>query len=431
MSDAGKTDILNTVDRSNQNLLSGSQALNPGVLNNSIGTTPSDVAWNEAKNLESQASDIRQAATDEKGMWKSTAQDQEAKYKVLLDRANSIKQSVLDQSNGALNITPQDAASFESVISQSPNLSDPVKANLINKVNGIANAGGSIKEIDSLQSPFVRASKAAQELSAVAAKTAPTTLLGKAANVVGSPIDSGRAALSGIANSGVANSIEQSPLVSGMGNILQSAGTTGGQQASSLLGDLVGSGALSLGSDQLQSNPNIPNNTTSPVNGIQPSVDPLAGNIFASLDPALGQGAYEQPMALQALTGMYDPALMSQFTPAATAAATRLGQVQTAANALQGLEGKFQAAGGGQGPLMGTLSQIGGKVSGNEAGQYAGQAQNVGTELQAAGVPQAEINNFLPQLTENNSAANAGIQQLINYLMTLGAPAFNNNTAVR
>jgi hypothetical protein len=182
---------------------------------------------------------------------------------------------------------------------------------------------------------------------------------------------------------------------------------------------------MSLGGDQLQGNP--ANAGVNPANAVQPTANPLAGNVFASLDPALGQGAYEQPMALQELAAMYDPALISQFTPGANAAANRLGQVQTAASGLQGLEGKFNAAGGGAGPLMGTLEQLGGGIVGNQARQYAGQAQNVGTELQAAGVPQAEINNFLPQLTENKSAASAGVQQLMNYLMTLGAPAFNNN----
>ena len=94
--------------------------------------------------------------------------------------------------------------------------------------------------------------------------------------------------------------------------------------------------------------------------------------------------------------------------------------VGLAQNAEQNLAQNFNQAGGAQGPIASILSRLGATFTGGEPAQYGGQAQADAQAIaQATGLPLPQIESSIPQLKENQTAAQASlgnIQALIQAL---------------
>ncbi len=151
---------------------------------------------------------------------------------------------------------------------------------------------------------------------------------------------------------------------------------------------------------------------------MQPQQTP---GIFSSL-PGMGGSPQLEAQAMQTLTGMFDPYLMSGYAGPAATEAANLQKAQTASAALSGLLPQFQAAGGAQGPIAGLLSRIGATFTGGEAAKYGGQAQQAAQAISnATGIPLGQIQSYMPQITQAPQTAQLDIQQLKNILSSLGA----------
>jgi len=145
----------------------------------------------------------------------------------------------------------------------------------------------------------------------------------------------------------------------------------------------------------------------------------LASNPFLSLT---GQApSVLQPIAMQALLGMFAPSLMNQGTT--TAAANASQQVQKAQQAgaqLQALMQQYNQGGGAQGGILGTLAPIKAAITGGPAGSYGANANQVLQQIsQATGVPANQLT--APQLSQNQAAAGNTVQQLVALLNASGA----------
>lgn len=180
----------------------------------------------------------------------------------------------------------------------------------------------------------------------------------------------------------------------------------------------------------MATSPNLvapPTNQQTNAQGTQPMAPtaqtiPGAGaGIFSSL-PGMGGSPQLEAQAMQALTGMFDPYLMSTYAAPAAQEATAVQKAQTGAAMLPGLLQEFQQAGGAQGAIPGALSRLGAILTGGPAARYGGQAQQFAQQLSSAtGIPVGELSAYLPEITQTPQVAQSNIQQLRNILASLGA----------
>jgi hypothetical protein len=148
--------------------------------------------------------------------------------------------------------------------------------------------------------------------------------------------------------------------------------------------------------------------------------------MFQSLVPGSGVSSQYAPIALEALSGMYDPAVMSNFVGPAQTAYQNIQKAQNAAAMLSstyGPGGEMQQAGGAQGPLSGALSRLGALFTGGPAANMPSQTSAIANALTAAGIPTTP--GQLPQITQNGQTASDTISRLQSLLQALGVNVNN------
>jgi len=110
-----------------------------------------------------------------------------------------------------------------------------------------------------------------------------------------------------------------------------------------------------------------------------------------------------------------DPYLASSLAPVVGSLAPQAQKLSQVESLAPQLEQYFQQAGGGQGPLLGGLSQLGGMLTGGPAARYQALRGQVGGLLQQLGIPAG----LLPSIMMNQQSANQS-QQGLNSVLSGG-----------
>lgn len=322
-------------------------------------------------------------------------------------------------------------------------LSSPQMANLT-KINpkaatsyaqDIGNATN-LQDLRPMQSLIVRANNAVSGTAAKEGAQAGTNAMATARSV-GAPISLalnhpvtalGSLALASPAADRAGASVLTklaAPLSSKTMNAVIAPGVSGalGVAAGNLKNDIAQPTGGSL-LNTIPSGNNIEGSTMNPTTGLP------SNNIFGSLLPGSGVSQAYEPLALQALYGMYDPALLNGTVETNAAnAANNLTKVQSAAAQLPELQSLFNQAGGAQGPVGGLLSTLSAKLFGGAAGTYGQQAQQILSQISKnTGIPSDEL--IAPQLTQSPSSASSALTGIQSLLQALGAQGNSPSNSV-
>lgn len=186
-----------------------------------------------------------------------------------------------------------------------------------------------------------------------------------------------------------------------LGDIARGGGTVLGKATNSKIGKIAGSSAAQLLAHAPDFQPNNPSALTAATTGGDMQTGGTGpGDLLAQLDTMMTA----------------DPLLASALAPQITALMQKNQQLVAAQQAVGGYQNTLQAAGGGQGPIGGTLAKLGG-LMGGPAGQVGPQAQAAEQALAAAGVTGVQ----LPGLTSTSGGVQAGMQNAQGILQQLGA----------
>lgn len=404
--------ILGVTNKAVQNMMGGSQG--------SIGdqtADPLDVLQQSRlfRNLASTASD---SAT------RTGNAEQLGVSKVYNGLADELETRLFNPNGSPVPLT--DAVKSKVIDDLAPlkDISPNAYSNVVSDVTNAQNA----QDLRPIQSLWVRASQAAGKTAAITDKGAGTSAA-DIARGAGVPVGvSGAHPLAA-----VGSALLSSPAANRAGaGILGKIGTGlgSGGAISSLLqptGGVLGSLAGNLGNlaGQPSANSNIGLNntalTSSNANTGSPTVNGQPSNLFQSLVPGSNVSPTYEPIALQAMLGMFDPSLLNSGGVEGNAANAEgmLQKAQTAESLLPQLEAEFNQAGGGQGLIGGVLSRLSGILPGSTASIYNKQAGQEAQALQAAGVPASEAN--LPSLTQNGQSAQDVLENVQSLLSALGA----------
>jgi hypothetical protein len=290
-------------------------------------------------------------------------------------------------------------------------------------------------DIRSAQQPFVKVGQAARAASTAANKAPGVPIMASMGGaglglVAGGPVGG----LIGAAVPTLAKRVISSPAVERAG-----AGVAG--KAANVLArigsPLVSGPTASAAGGAVQAAGNSMNNQAQGDTGMAPPATnpPAAGagttavpdanaGIFNSLiNPGGGTSANYAPIALQALMGMFDPNLLSQYSGAANTAEGTINKAQQALAAEQALKqtyGGMETSGGaGASNPLDRLYQMATRQSASPlAGGYTSQEQQLETLLKNLGAPTQAPSMFLQP-----NAANQQFSAIQQFLASLGAGA--------
>lgn len=387
----------------------------PGALKN----VDPESAFNVTQNFEKLASKAYQGAYDKMG---NVDPDQLAKYNIFRGLADETEKNAfggdtplpLSEGNKAQII--QDLAPMKDINPQAYNW----------HVNQVSNANN-VQDLRAIQSPMVKASRALGVTQRVAESGAGKTAANVANNampvlggLVAGPGGAAAALGSRLLSSDAAGKVGASTLER-VANILQNP-----TMSKILNGGAVGTGQVVANSpnDIATAQQGAPGMMPTAYNSAMPGATMPGANPYATagITPT---SMSPEVMAMQSgLIGLQDPYLAGSYAPLVNNAVGGLQKAGAANAALQGLEGSYQQAGGGQGLLGGLANRIGQTLTGGQGtllgGGYSSQAEELQKALAAAG-----INVPAPSLLENSGAAQQNfslLQQIVNALGGGGSP---------
>lgn len=374
----------------------------PGALRNVLPEN----AFNITQNFEKLANKAYGSAYDKMGSVANP--DQLAKYNIFKGLADHSKEAAFGGEN-PLPLSDENKAQIIAELDPIKQINPTAYNSLVNEVSGAQN----VQDLRPIQKPLVDAHQALQATSKAADNAGGSTTADVVKQV---------APVAGLATAG--------PLGAAAG-ILPTL-------LNSQAADRVGAGTLSKISDLL-TNPtmqkivregtpaatqvvaNAPNYVPNPAQGGAAAMNPQMPGMPGQQVPGAGGPTSPDMLALQSgLIGLQDPYMAGTYAPLVQAMAPQLQKAAEAQAALQGLQGTFQQAGGGQGLIGGLLSRLGGALTGGPASVYGAQAGQLQHQLGALGVPISAV----PQLTNTPQAAAQGfgtLQQIINAMGGGGA----------
>lgn len=316
--------------------------------------------------------------------------DQAAKYRIFSQLSGNIKDSFAD--------TPIDEDNKAQIIDDLAKIkgSNPQAYNyLVNKVSG-ANTVGDLRTV---QKPLVRASQAfkqtansAERAPGMAAKDVTGAVLTGAGTVAGGPAGAVPGLLTMAANHPAAERIGSSVLER-MGNILQNP------TLSKALKGATGALGTTVATSPNVAAPAQGGAMQPPGMGMQPG---QPGMQQTGMPPVLN--SYDTLMTMMTM----DPYLAQSLAPQITALAPMAQKTAGAEAMLPSVEQSYQQAGGGQGPIMGTLAKLGGALGVGPAATYNNQSQALQALLGQIGLP----SSYVPSLTQAPQSGALGFNAL-------------------
>jgi hypothetical protein len=389
--------------------------------------------YDEAKSFQKAAS--KMAANAPKDQFGNIADVQQAaKINAFKTWGDELESNALGlgERDEPLAITDADRATLKVGISGIKKTNPSLYETLSNNIDSANNW----KDIRSAQSPLVKASQAYDAISGKLNSIPGTTPLetasgGKAGilkSIVGSPTvkKAETSALSKISNVTAGGSLKDILTgANGGGSVLQKVLAGGGGAVGTTIANAPNDIAPPVSGSLLNSA--VTGNNTSGASGTGATTNTATPiNMFQSLVPGSGVSSQYAPIALEALSGMYDPAVMSNFVGPAQTAYQNIQKAQNAAAMLSstyGPGGEMQQAGGAQGPLSGALSRLGALFTGGPAANMPSQTSAIANALTAAGIPTTP--GQLPQITQNGQTASDTISRLQSLLQALGVNVNN------
>lgn len=131
------------------------------------------------------------------------------------------------------------------------------------------------------------------------------------------------------------------------------------------------------------------------------------------------------------LQGAANPYAASAYTQSLPGIIQQVQKVNEAQAAAEDLARNFNLAGGGQGLIPSLLNRLGSTFTGGEAASYGGQAAADAQAIaQATGVPVQQVESSIPQLRQNQSAAQASLGNIQSLIQALMQPGAGNSTGV-
>lgn len=337
----------------------------------------------------------------------------------------------VDSTVAGLKVGPDEESVIDDAL-RANNISDPqiaakIKSHLIDTINGSQTGSDLLKA----EQPFVNVARVGDNASkdiATDVTSARAVRRAKTLADAGMPVQTGVPGASdhlvdaaghlatGSKIKAIASLIKASGATSMPGKI---AGRTG--SALERISKLVPSAGAALGTIPSIGTPGVtPNSAITAPQGGTTMNGAGAGPINPFLSLTGQAPAVYQPIALQALLGMFDPAaLNSSVEDNAANASGVISKAQGAASQIPGLVSEFNQAGGAQGPIGGLLSKLSAAFTGGPASQYNAQAAQAAQALSAAtGIPVSQL--MTPQITQNQQSAQDTINQLSQLLSQYG-----------
>jgi hypothetical protein len=411
-----------------------------------IGEAHPEELYRAAQDLQSKAYD----ALGPKGSYALASDAQKAKFDVLNDSAKSLKKTIYS-SVGKDSITP--AMKQDMIMDlRSRGVDSP---HLIKEIQG----ANTLDDLNKIETPFVKASQIGSATEAAAntrtvgvpSDLRGTTLTGLGLNAV-APTAARMGGSAAIGASGLLGKLGGKAANNPLDLAKSTALGMAGAQAPFRLGDLLsGDQAQAQGEDQIDPTTGMP---VSQTDGIDLSLlasltgegtddgSSMSGAGY-TLDQLMNDIQNNDPKNAATLIKLYE--LSNPSGGKGTAAQQKaLGNAQSGENALNQVSQLYNQAGGGQGLIGGTLSNLAGKLNLNSsAGAYndvsgalvAQIAKAMGNSGTLSDKDISIIKQSLPNLTDSPERAQAKLQSLQELLATskqnamYAAPSASDDTS--
>lgn len=152
-------------------------------------------------------------------------------------------------------------------------------------------------------------------------------------------------------------------------------------------------------------------NAVAPQQGGNMQQPPMPGQVPGQSPQSPLMGGYNTALGMMTL----DPYLASSLAPVVNSLAPQAQKFSQAQSLLPQVEQAFQQAGGGQGPILGGLSKIGGALTGGPSATYGKIQAQLQALLAQLGLPQS----YVPSITQNAPSGAMGFQGLNSILGTV------------